>query len=391
MNNLMLTSSSLIYSILLPVFAYVVLSELPFFKKKMAHENPGKYIYLDPIRGIAAMLVFIHHSIMVYNQHADGAFSPNGVFSYESPILRKVYVHFGQASVMIFFMITGFLFFNKILSMTKPFDVKSFFTSRLKRLLPAMGSCFFLYIAVCYTLRDNDSQVSIINYIVSWFSFGFIGMPNLSNSFPGWSVTAGVLWTLVVEWKFYFLLPFLSVLISGSKSASVFLIGSLAIILYLYSINNIDEKTASIYLCFISGLAIALINKHIDSCKTKYLKHPISAFIIVFSYCCGFYYTINSYNFIITVILFFFMLTVVSGCSYFGLLKIKALHWAGKSSYSIYIMHAMIMHLVFTVTVGKIGYLSSLPIVSALLCLITLLNYIYVERRYMHAGKNITN
>ncbi|WP_160621811.1 acyltransferase family protein [Mixta intestinalis] len=379
----MLTPLSILYSITIPLAVFYLLTKTAPLNKLMSSETPGKYIYLDPVRGIAALLVFIHHSGMVYNQHVTGKFSPHGIFHYSSLIVRKVYIHFGQTSVMLFFMITGFLFFSKILNFDTPLNVRQFFKSRIKRLLPAMVSGFFLYILVIIILKDETQSNNFLSYIVSWFSFGFIGLPNLSDTIPGWSVTAGVFWTLVLEWKFYILIPFLSYFISNGKTAIIFLISTLGLIIYLYNINYLTEKEVSIYACFMSGLAIALIIKSYPLIMQKWLGNPFAAIFCMALYIYSFLNTANSYTLQITFSSFIFILIVISGNSFFGVLKLKPLHWAGKSSYGIYIMHALIMHLVFSLISNNIGYYKSIFISTVILCIVTLLNYIFVERKYM--------
>lgn len=386
-----LTAVSILYSIAIPLILFFILTKTSPLDKLMSLESAGKYVYLDPVRGIAALLVFIHHSVMVYNQHTTGKFNPGGLFNYGSTSIRNIYIHFGQTSVMIFFMITGFLFFSKILSFDKPLNIRVFFSSRIKRLLPAMCSCFFLYALVCYTLMDKSNQSSVIDYIISWFSFGFIGSPRLSESIPGWSVTAGVFWTLVLEWKFYILIPFFSALIIGKRTALIFFTVIVALIFYLYSKNYYTEKEASIYLCFMGGFAISLFNIYYNKLSTKWIASPLISLLCIIIYICSFYYTYGSYNFIVAFSILIILTSVIFGNSYFGILKIKALHWAGKSSYSIYIMHALVMHMVFQVTASSIGYYWSLFIAASFLCILTLLNYIFVEKKYMHSNKYFTN
>lgn len=381
-----LNTLTIIFSLAIPLSCFYLMSKFSFFNKRMANDIPGKYAYLDPLRGLAAICVFIHHSVMVYNQHVMGSFGPYGIFTYESINIRKVYIYFGQASVMAFFVITGFLFFGKLINAENQLNVRAFYESRIRRLVPAMFSCLFIYLFVCYSLRDESHHAELSTYIVSWFSFGFIGIPKLSDSIPGWSVTAGILWTLVLEWKFYLLIPFLSYLIVSKKTAVVFLFSSVALILYLLYIKNINEKDASIYLCFLSGLAISLIHKYCAKFTEGWIKHPLTAlFCLAF-----FYYTFSlnteSYNLQVTVSIFFSLLIVTSGNSFFGVLKNASLHWAGKCSYSIYIMHAILMHTVFPMLHLESGYYVSYTIASILLCLASMLNYIYVERRYMQAS-----
>ena len=89
-----LTPVSILYSIAIPLVLFFILTKISLLDKLMSLDSPGKYVYLDPVRGIAALLVFIHHSIMVYNQHTTGKFSPGGMFNYESTFIVYVFLFF---------------------------------------------------------------------------------------------------------------------------------------------------------------------------------------------------------------------------------------------------------------------------------------------------------
>lgn len=394
MTSLTLTGAGILISIAAPIFSFFILTKIPSLNKLVSNEPAGKYIYLDPVRGIAALLVFIHHSMMVYNQHAMGKFDFFGIFNYESLTVKKIYFHFGQTSVMAFFMITGFLFFSKILASDRPLNANKFFSSRIKRLFPAMLSVFVLYVIVCYLLRDESYHPNLLEYFTSWLTFGLIPLPNIASNIPGWSLTAGVFWTLIIEWKFYIIIPLLSALITSKKSAIIFLLSSISIIFYLYSISffstkaYINEKDACVYLCFMVGLLIAIVNKFSKPAHFLWVKSPLAALAFILFYLFAFYKTYDSYNFSVTFTIGLIMFAVISGNSFFGLLKLKVLHWAGKSSYSIYLMHALVMQLVFHFTVGYVGYYASLFIAANALCFLTLTNYLFVERKYMHSSSS---
>lgn len=383
-----LTISVVLYSLAIPLLVFIFFTKIPAFDRAMAGDSPGKYSYLDPVRGIAALLVFIHHSIMVFNQHAYGKFDFFGVFNYKSELIKKFYFHFGQASVMMFFMITGFLFFTKLIYSDRPLNVVYFFRSRVMRLLPAMCSCFLLYIFACYILRDDSVNSSLINLFMAWFSFGFVELPRVSSSIPGWSLTAGVFWTLVVEWKFYILLPLLASIISGKRSAILFLLIAALTVTYLFKMHYfssneyLNKKGATVLLCFLTGLTIAILNKYYSIHYSKWIASPAVALCLVFIYSLTFSFTYDAYNFIVMTALGVILLAVISGNPFFGILKLKALHWAGKCSYSIYIMHALTMNVVFYFTINM-GYYACFFMAAVTLCLLSLANYVFVERKYM--------
>ncbi len=386
MNTYTLTSYSIIYSILIPFIIYFALSILPVFRRPIIEDGPGKYIYLDPLRGLAAVFVFIHHSIMIYNLHTIGTFAPGGAFSYASQAVTVTYYHFGQSSVMIFFMITGFLFFGKILNFEKKFISDDFFLSRIKRLFPAMCSCFILYIIACFLLSDTTANNNYLEHVLSWFSFGFINLPKVSSNIDGWMLVAGVFWTLVIEWKFYLITPLLSSLINTKIKSICFILIASCITIQLFINNQLTEKEASIYLCFISGFVAAIANKYYREKLSKLFTGFISASLITSIYVYCFYNTIGSYNFQVTGALFLLFISIVSGNSFFGILKIKALHCAGKCSYSVYIMHALILNIIFFVMAKQYDYYVCFLVASVTLGVLTILNYVFVERKFI-SGK----
>ena len=371
-----------LYSLLIPVLIFFALGKFKKLSDVANAEGKGEYKYFDSLRGIAATLVFIHHSIMIYNFHTTGKFGPVGVFTFEHPIYRSLYVYFGQASVMIFFMITGFLFFGKILSSPDDFDVRKFFHSRIRRLLPAAASCFIVYITTLYLLTNSAWEISILKSFIAWMSFGFISLPNAGTAVPGWVLSAGVFWTLVVEWKFYILLPFISFFIRGKKSAFLLIAILSYYIFYQYNSKLINEQWAIVYTCFILGFLAALIRK----CIAPYaiLSNPLSAAVAVLYLVYIFNENFIAYKLPVATSLFFIFVLISYNNSFFGLLKIKPLFYAGKSSYSIYIVHAPVLNIVCGYVLKGWSYSSCFLLSATILCCISFINYAYVERRFMN-------
>ena len=66
----------------------------------------NRYETLDGLRGFLAISVFFHHYIIIYNWKTTGIwFSPSEIY----------YQNYGKVGVAIFFMLSGFLFLNKII------------------------------------------------------------------------------------------------------------------------------------------------------------------------------------------------------------------------------------------------------------------------------------
>jgi len=68
--------------------------------------NNFKYSSIEGLRGVLAFIVFIHHFVIWYNY-----IQTNNWDEPQSNLLN----HFGKSGVSFFFMITGFLFTNKLI------------------------------------------------------------------------------------------------------------------------------------------------------------------------------------------------------------------------------------------------------------------------------------
>jgi peptidoglycan/LPS O-acetylase OafA/YrhL len=83
---------------------------------------------IDGLRGFLAFGVFVHHASIWYY------FLQHG--SWVVPESR-LYTHLGQSTVTVFFMITGFLFYGKVLESKKNnIDWLRLYVSRCLRILP---------------------------------------------------------------------------------------------------------------------------------------------------------------------------------------------------------------------------------------------------------------
>ena len=116
---------------LIPIFPIltITLITLSFINKRVKiSPQTGRFKSIDGLRGYLAFFVFIHHSAIWYfllREHQWGL-PPS-----------RVYSHFGPTSVSLFFMITSFLFFSKLIEAKgKNIDWLKLYTSRFLRIFP---------------------------------------------------------------------------------------------------------------------------------------------------------------------------------------------------------------------------------------------------------------
>lgn len=161
--------------------------------------------FLDPIRGVAILLVFAYHSLGA----AFGRYQlPWGQwfrdFSVESSFLPLIPATFGWAGVAIFFVISGFCIH---LSFSKLPRWRLFFWRRFFRLYPLylLTLLFFAFIFQ-YTRLHSVSLWSVDQVVSHLFLFH-----NLDGSMYGLNPSY---WSIAVEVQLYALYPLLIALVA---------------------------------------------------------------------------------------------------------------------------------------------------------------------------------
>lgn len=122
------------------VLAVLCMLALPVFRvADEPHGRDQRTATLDGLRGFLALSVFVHHLMVTHGYIVRGewSFPPPGF-----PTLL------GQVGVGVFFMITGFLFWGKLLDAKGRPDWKSLYIGRLWRIGPtyllAVGLMFLV-------------------------------------------------------------------------------------------------------------------------------------------------------------------------------------------------------------------------------------------------------
>lgn len=189
---------------------------------------------LEVLRGIAAFVVFLAHVTMYF-----GALAPGS----------RASSYFGDLGVIIFFMLTGFLFWGQILSGRLNLD--TFFQKRVRRLVPL---CVFVV-----------GTVTVIDWVSSgfpWpslhqlqaaarnFGFGFVPVSDVFS--PDMYLRINTIWSLKWEWLFYLCLPLFAV----KRSWWVMIAGAIAISVLFYDVKALFtgvETEACFVVAFLLG------------------------------------------------------------------------------------------------------------------------------------------
>ena len=309
---------------------------------------------IDGLRGFLALFVFLHHAALWYDYLKSSKWQlPPSYF----------YIHLGQSSVALFFMITAFLFSSKLLDArhktthdNKPLLASSVFwqrlyVSRILRLTPLYF--FMLAVMLIVTAIVSDFQLHeplsvLLKNIGAWASFIILGQPNLNGVITTSQMIAGVNWTLPYEWFFYFSLPLLALLTTMRPSWPYLLFSAGAIAGLWFKIYPWEPNAIYSY-AFLGGIVAAVtvrflwLSRLLANSWGQKLGAVIA--LLCLNYVFRHYSTANSLPALAWLTVVFTILA--SGNSLFGLLHSRAAQILGDASYSIYLLHGLVMYITF--------------------------------------------
>ena len=316
---------------------------------------------LNGIRGLAALYVLIGHARWLLWEGYNGGYllHPKN-YNLLTKILVYVLAIFGKGhdAVILFFVLSGFVIhYSNIKQNKNKIDLTDYFKRRFLRIYPPLIFCMVLTLVLDltgkyifgYSIYLQRTPVPLINAnIISNLNWptaigNLLMVQNVYT--PVWG-TNGPLWSLMYEWWFYMLYPFIFYVYKNNRLLSYAVVW----LLFILASNGLfDNKLASsvfnYLLCWSLGalLADVLLGK----ISLYWFIVPLVICVIEFS--------INGtesksvYQLAIVDTLIGFVFTAFL----FGLLKFKALfslhsvfdrfNLLGDYSYTLYVIHVPIL------------------------------------------------
>lgn len=343
-----------------------------------------KYPEIDGLRGYLAFFVFLHHSYIWYYFLAGKPWgNPNS----------NLFSHFGQTSVVLFFIITAFLFMTKLLeNKSRIFDWKKYFLSRFFRMFPIyIASILFIFflVAIFTNFTLQTSLFDLTKSSLSWLFFSINGTPNINNYEDTFLINAGVTWTLPYEWMFYFLLPFFALALKIKVSAKILFYFGIGFLTFAI----INQASIRHFIPFIGGIVVSFfINK--KSTKIDFTKKTFTV-IAILLLVLSIYFFESGRKPIPVIISSLVFLFIAKGNSFFGLFSNTLSRKFGQITYSLYLIHNIVIFLIFYGLLGietakklspiefwLVISLSVIPII-----LISQITYLYIEKPFMNSSK----
>ena len=344
-------------------------------------EHRNRELALDGLRGIAALMVVIHHAALSLQWLRTGTFHEAG-----TPLIQL----FGPAGVILFFMLTGYLFWGKARAKKGGLPVWDLWRGRLYRVAPLylFSLSLVLLVAAAETGGDwlaLDNWRPLLRLLalgaLSWHSVGPVSLDEYN---------AGVVWTLRYEWGFYLALPFIAWLALGRKIIGAALMFYALTFVCLWHGINLQPG-----LFFLLGmLCPGLLEDPQLRCK---LKTPTAAALTLFAafaigWCCRGTLLTPVPSASVAAAVFPLFIAAAAGNHFFGFLSHPALRCLGAVSFSLYLIHGVVFRLEFRLL--KAAGLTGLPplnywiliavtaMATTLLCAVT---YRWIEFPFLSA------
>lgn len=335
----------------------------------------GRHDFIDGLRGIAAVLVFLNHAPLVM---INAEIVPKRFYIASYP--------FGFASgalgVQIFFCITGFLFFEKVLAAGGKLDWKRFFTSRIKRLVPLYCFAVSAAIAIAWLAKGPfPADAKTLRAALRLYAFGFLPLANLGDFEMGRLL--GTVWSLPYEWGFYLLLPLLAWLVTRRSWAAVaFLIALTAAVVHF------TRTGLAAWPFFLGGYIAAVVaSRRIEFANAVRTVAAVAAIGLLI--CPLIWTAMPMYGLLrFALVSVGFVLLVIARP---GVLAARALRSIGDVSYSFYLLHLPVLYSVFHALklirdAGALTFptfMAWLMAVAVLTMLICSLTFRYVEYPFL--------
>ncbi|MHA3082042.1 acyltransferase family protein [Acinetobacter sp. ANC 5383] len=332
-------------------------------------ETTGHITTLDGLRGILASSVVAHHFYITYIWKTAGQW-----VAPQSNLLNNL----GASAVSLFFLITGYLFLNKIRNVN--INWGKLYISRIKRIYP-----LFLFVLTCIVLItisiipiNQNNSIDFIKWLKGWLFF----QESTFSNFESGLIIAHVQWTLLYEWKFYLALPLFYILWHRKIPNILNIIISLALVIFISKYKN------HLYALFFLSVPAILYKQKIKDIMMNYSSQT-HVFIFLLSIITLFF--TKGYSIIQMLLLSIIFTFIANGYSYFNVLNHKGIKILGDMSYSIYLTHGLVLYTLFTLTsvidfnhINIYQYILLFPITLTIVTLLSNFTYKFIEKPFLN-------
>ncbi|MBB6610919.1 acyltransferase [Pontibacter sp. Tf4] len=324
-----------------------------------------RLLFLDSLRGLAALAVVYFHYTSVYRHLYGHSFSEHYDFD------------FGLYGVEFFFMISGFVIF---LTLSRISSARDFLFNRAVRLYPAYIVCLLLTFGCVQYFGLEGLETSFSDMLVNLTMFQkAVGVPDVD----------GVYWSLFSEWMFYLLMVTLFVF---RKLDKMLWVGAAWLVLNVINMHFVHlgyaARLLNLYhgVFFYSGILFYMLYTGTGR-RTIVQLHLAAAFVVALSL-----FALEGWaDMIVAALLYGVFYLGINGRLEF--LVNRPLLFLGSISYALYLFHQYIGFIIINQTKAYFGdsvLVIVPPLVVSIVCAYLITQYIeqpavkFLKSKYKH-------
>jgi peptidoglycan/LPS O-acetylase OafA/YrhL len=370
------------YLVILAAILLIFRLDRPFHAIDGAAGGSGeRFAAIDGLRGLLAFGVFGHHAVLIPRYLETGVWlAPPSAF----------YRMIGEVGVGLFFAVTGFLFWGKLLHERGRPDWAQLYIGRLFRIGPvylAVVAVMLLVVMVRTQFELREPAPDVVLDTGRWLALGALGQPDVNAYSDTGRLLGGVTWTLAFEWLFYCSLPLLAPFARGGRHLWFALAGLAA----CCALHVILARPHPIYVgLFFCGMVSASLTHR--GWRIPAGSGLAPALMLV---CLALLFT--NYSTAVGVPQLILMGTFFAALCSGGAPRALATRPArrlGEISYSVYLVHGLVLTGVFSIGAVRSHALEShgsywltIALCGLLVVVVAALSYVLIERPGIRVGK----
>lgn len=346
-------------------------------------EVSRRFACIDGLRGCLALCVIAHHFILwLQVTRLGGAWNAPKV---------ALFNQLGAGAVSLFFMVTGLVFYPRILAGFGATPWRSVLIGRVFRIMPLIFTSIVIIVAVAAWRSGKSVRTTDATALVQWVSAW--AQPDLVGYQDTGRINAYVLWSLKCEWMFYgIVLPVSAImrdLTRGHLPSIVIPLSLCAAAIFDHFIHIPYAKYLPLFASGMFAYEISVDFRHAEIFRGRFSSIIASASLILAASIYA-----DPLSPILPVFAFFFT-CIVLGNDMFGVLRHPATLVLGEISFSIYLLHGIVLSLFFVEGHAFIDAVSItllpvwLPVMSAIVVLFASGTYLAIERPAIRLGSRI--
>ena len=352
----------------------VVLRRFPDLAERVLGPAPSRMAELDGLRGVLSILVVLHHCVIFRLFAASG--------TYDSPV-GNVENLAGDASVALFFVITAYLLWGRMLRTGGEIDWRQFYLGRLRRLTPMYMLAVAGLVAIVVEETGFQLRVPAMDFCVQvlrWMGFALLPQSDINGRADTHAILV-VLWTLKYEWIFYLIMPILAVFARGKSAWALY---------GLSLLTALSLGDAPLYGYFVAGAVAAHLAHRSDAFRLPPYAWMALSLAALYGLAAKYH---DIYGLPQIVLIFVLFQGVLTGAGPWAVLRLQSLRFLGNISYSTYLVHHMILHLMVfrllgadTVAAFSDGQFAIMSFLGGAISIgLSVLTYVTVEQPWMQA------